>query len=139
MDFDSGDQKKSIELRRQVLRLPLGLDFTEKELQEEVDQYHFGGFLEDILCAVLLLKKDGSNSDVLKMRQVAVHPDHQGKGYGKQLVRFSEIWCLENGFKRIELHARSSAVEFYVSMNYSIVPGEFTEVGIPHLKMFKQF
>lgn len=37
------------------------------------------------------------------------------------------------------LHARDSALDFYLSLGYSIVGDPFEEVGIPHHRMEKSF
>lgn len=137
LDFGSELQLKSIELRRQVLRIPLGLDFTQDELDTEVDQVHIAAIDGNKIIAVLLFILDVSEQKV-KMRQVAVDPKFQGSGIGKQMVKFSEQWCKLNGFNKIELHARANVLPFYEKMNYEVVGNTFLEVGIPHLKMVKK-
>jgi predicted GNAT family N-acyltransferase len=77
------------------------------------------------------------DQNILKMRQVAVHPDFQGKGIGHAMVVYAEVWAARNTFSKIILHARSSAVSFYINLNYSTIGSEFTEVGIPHFAMEK--
>ena len=138
LEFGSEEYKQSIELRRKVLRIPLGLDFTPNDLNAEHDQFHFAIFDNDILIGVLLLKtmKDISPS-ILKMRQVAIEPDFQSKGFGSILVKFSEQWAVESEFESIELNARNTAVQFYRNLNYEEIGDEFLEVNIPHIKMIK--
>jgi predicted GNAT family N-acyltransferase len=138
LEFNSEDHKKSIEIRREVLRKPLGLDFTIEELDNEVEQFHFAVFDADTLIGVLLLKQANAGSfDVLKMRQVAVLPIVQGKGAGNALVKFAEDWSISVSCQLLELHARKTAVDFYLKMHYQLVGDEFFEVGIPHFKMLK--
>jgi N-acetylglutamate synthase-like GNAT family acetyltransferase len=86
---------------------------------------------EDKVIGVLLLKI--INADVLKMKQVAVHPEWQNKGVGRQLVQFSEEFARKNNYKTIELHARDTAKAFYLALQYNIIGEEFEEVGIPHV------
>lgn len=140
IEFGSEEYKHSIELRRKVLRKPLGLDFTPNDLNAEHDQFHFAIFDNGILIGILLLKtmKDISPS-ILKMRQVAIDPEYQSKGFGSILVRFSEQWAIESGFNLIELNARNTAVQFYKNLDYKEVGNEFLEVNIPHIKMIKNF
>lgn len=135
LEFGSPAQKESIGLRREVLRIPLGLDFEPEELDAESDQYHVACLDEGKVVGILLLKSLGNG--VLKMRQVAVSPGMQGKGTGSRMVRFSEAWAKEQGYTLMELNARKTAVDFYLQLDYQIVGEEFTEVGIPHLKMMK--
>jgi predicted GNAT family N-acyltransferase len=133
--YGSQEYDATVELRRAVLRRPLGLDFTEEQLAAEKDDVHFA-FLhadEALACLVFTPKGDG----VLKMRQVAVREDLQGQGLGRQLVETSEAWARANGYKRIVLHARDTAVPFYLAQGYAIEGEPFEEVGIPHRAMFK--
>ncbi|NOZ36403.1 MAG: GNAT family N-acetyltransferase [Chlorobi bacterium] len=39
--------------------------------------------------------------------------------------------------QKIVLHARKTAVSFYLKLNYKIISEQFYEVGIPHFKMRK--
>jgi predicted GNAT family N-acyltransferase len=135
--FNSDLQNKSIELRTKVLREPLGLVYTAEQLAEEKDETHIVALLDNNVVGVLLLKK--INGDILKMRQVAVDNNLQRSGIGKRLVAFSEVFAKQHCFKKIELHARDVAKDFYLSLGYVIVGAPFTEVGIKHFKMEKIF
>lgn len=127
-------QQFSLELRYHILRKPLGLTFTEQDLLGEEQQVHIAAVSENQVLAVLLLKP---NNTILKMRQVAVQNAFQGKGIGKALVSFSEQWAKANGYAQIQLHARDTAIPFYLSLGYTLQGDGFTEVGIPHHYMFK--
>lgn len=134
-DFNSELQKKSVELRYKVLREPLGLVYTAEQLEDERDEIHIVAVLNHKVAGIVVLKKADNNT--LKMRQVAVDPDLQQSGIGKKMVVFSEQWAKDNHYRKIELHARDTAKEFYLKMDYTVVGDEFTEVGIPHFKMTK--
>ncbi|MDX2065426.1 MAG: GNAT family N-acetyltransferase [Fimbriimonadaceae bacterium] len=125
---------QSVELRREVLRRPLGLDFSTAELAAEADERRCVAVVEDRVVGTLNLVRHG---DAFKMRQVAVAPDAQGQGIGKRLVQFSEAVALRAGATRMVLHARETAVPFYLSLGYHIVDEPFEEVGIPHRRMVK--
>jgi predicted GNAT family N-acyltransferase len=133
--FGSSLHEDAIALRREILRKPLNLDFTELELSNESDSWHLAALIDHNLAGTLVLKPFGNK--LCKMRQVAVSSNMQGKGIGKKLVLFSEEFMAAKGIKKIELHARETAVPFYLSLNYSLIPSMFLEVGIPHFKMFK--
>lgn len=134
--FGSALQLSSVTLRSQVLRAPLGLAFSQDELDAEFEQIHLVATLQEQVVGVLLLVDLGDN--IWKMRQVATAPGFQGQGLGKQLVRFAESWLIEHQAKRVVLHARISASNFYRKMNYRTDEHLFEEVGIPHLKMWKE-
>lgn len=134
--FGGDEQKKEIELRHKILRQPLGLHYTQEQLSAEKDEFHFAAFDGDKLVGCLLMK--AIDKDEIKMRQVAVDEDYQGKGVGKALVLRSEKFASENGFSLITLHARKTAVLFYEKIGYKIVGDEFTEVTLSHFKMKKE-
>ena len=135
LDFDSPEQRASVQLRERILRIPLGLRYSKEELQNEFDQIHIGAFLDNVIVGILLLK--AVDDQLIKMRQVAVDTTLQGKGVGRNLVVFAEGWARENAYKKIELHARQEAVQFYLNLGYEIVDDPFYEVGILHRKMIK--
>lgn len=134
ISFGSPEQKESVELRYIVLREPLGLRFDETELAKEYEDFHIAAYFHDELVGILLLKPT-ENKDIIKMRQVAVADAWQGKGVGKAMVLFAEKFAFEKGYKKMELHARETAVPFYLSLGYFIKGDTFYEVGIPHKKM----
>ena len=71
------------------------------------------------------------------MRQVAVAENRQKQGIGQRLVAYSETWAQRNAFEKMTLHARETAVPFYLKLGYTTVGERFFEVGIPHFKMEK--
>jgi predicted GNAT family N-acyltransferase len=133
--FGSKEHRDSIRLRTDVLRKPLGLKFSEEELDGEFNQIHLGAFSENVLVGILLLKP--INAYEIKMRQVAIREDLSGKGIGTMLVKYSERIALQKGCNIMRLHARLVAVPFYQKQSYTISGDEFLEVGIPHLEMQK--
>jgi predicted GNAT family N-acyltransferase len=135
VDFGSPEQLASIELRRRILRWPLGLDFTPEQLAREMHDFHLVAMNGDDLIACLVLTPQ--NREAIKMRQVAVDPEWQGKGVGKELVMLSEQVAKDLGFTRMVLHARDTAVPFYLRLSYDIEGEPFEEVSIPHRTMAK--
>lgn len=137
IDFSSPLYDESIALRDLVLRKPLGLSFFAEDLAQEWNQHHIAYIDSNSeIKGILVLKQlDGR---ILKMRQVAVHPDYQGQGIGSKLVGYSEEHADRLGAIRIELNAREIAIPFYESLQYHKVGSMFTEVGIPHYKMEKE-
>ena len=137
ISFNSPEQKESINLRYRVLRQPLALQFTDEDLEKEFADFHIAAFLNQQVIGILLLLPI-NNSLVIKMRQVAVNFDFQNKGIGKSMVQFAEDFAKDKGFESMKLHARETAVPFYLSLGYSIIGETFMEVGIPHKAMFKE-
>jgi predicted GNAT family N-acyltransferase len=95
-----------------------------------------GGFLNKNLVACCITSK--INTDLYKLRQMAVSYEYQGNGFGIKLLNFAEQYAISKKAKYIELNARKTAVEFYKKNDYYIVGELFFEVGIEHYKMQKQ-
>ncbi len=126
----------AVALRRDILRKPLGLEFTEAQLASESASFHLTAWAEEVLLGSLLLTPREGGS--IQMRQVAVDDRQQGLGIGRHMVAEAEAEAGRQGFTRMVLHARDSAVGFYLKLGYSPVGDEFIEVGIKHLEMQKQ-
>lgn len=126
----------TIALRDRVLRHPLGLYFTPEQLEEEKNEFHLSAWQGNELLGCLVLKP--IDAYIVKMRQVAVSPQAQGQGIGKMLVAWSETFAREHLFTNMQLHARDSAVDFYLQLGYEVFGEPFTEVSIPHRAMHKQ-
>jgi predicted GNAT family N-acyltransferase len=124
-----------IELRNSVLRKPLGLIFSKAELDDEKDHIHIGAFEDDKLLGCCMLIPDGSEK--IRLRQMAVLNELQGKGIGKELILFAEHYARTNNYKILSMHARKPAVGFYQKLGYKIIGEEFIELNIPHYNMEK--
>ena len=134
--YGSSRYDETLELRREVLRLPLGLDFTPEQIQEERADFHLAIVSPAAVVACLVLTPLSELE--IKMRQVAVLPPMQRGGIGTALIKFSEDFAREKGFRRMVLNARDTAVPFYLAQGYDIEGEPFVEVSIPHRHMSKQ-
>jgi predicted GNAT family N-acyltransferase len=135
IQFASVDYDKEVQLRYAVLRKPLNLNFTAEQLEAESAFFHLGYFEHEkiIACLILAPEKNGK----MKMKQVAVDFEFQGKGIGAALVKAAESFALEKGFKTMYCHARDTAVPFYLKLGYHQIGEMFEEVTIPHFEMEK--
>jgi len=125
-----------LRLREAVLRRPLGMVYAPAALMEEWREYHFGWWVAGRgLVAVLTLAPLEENG--WKLRQMAVHPDYQRRGYGRCLIAAAERWAAQRGGRHIVLHARHYAVPFYEKLGYRKEGPPFEEVGMPHYRMRK--
>ena len=137
INYDSQEYLDMVELRLQVLRKPLGLHFTPESLLEEKNDLLIGCFASAggkmIGCCIL----SPVDPTLIRLRQMAVTPDHQGKGAGKALLAFAERQATRQGYRIIEMHARKTAVPFYTGCGYLPRGGEFLELDIAHVLMSK--
>lgn len=136
VDHGSFEYQQMVKLRDDLLRKPLGLTFTEDELEREKENMLIAAFDDDDLlgCCMLVEGEPGT----VRLRQMAVLNDLQGKGIGRALMNFAENLARDRGFARISMHARKNVVGFYEKMGYKVVGDEFTEITIPHFKMEKK-
>jgi len=136
VDFGTPAYDETVRLRRDILRIPLGIEFYAEDLALEYNQYHLAGYHQNGDLVACLVLKTLSDSEI-KMRQVAVREDLQHKGIGQLMVTASEDLSRIMGFKKMVLHARKTAVPFYKKQKYKTSGKEFLEVEIPHFKMVK--
>jgi len=134
-EFDSTEYEEMILLRHNILRKPLGLNFTSEQLDAEKDSHHLGAYLGEELVGCLILKP--IDKKTLKMRQVCVSEVEQKSGVGAAMCDHSEYFAVENGFTKIFCHARAVVSDFYKKIGYSVVGEPFEEVGLEHFRMEK--
>ncbi len=136
IEFGTPEYHESIVLRDAILRKPLKMEFTEEQLSNEYDSFHIGIYDKNLVLIGCLVLKPLSDNQI-KMRQVAVSLEHQSKGVGKELVKFSEVFAKSKGFTLMELHARDTACPFYDKLAYNRIGDSFEEVGINHYRYEK--
>ena len=131
----SSDYKKMVDLRARMLRTPLGLTFTKTELDNEKDDLLIAAFDEDEMLGCCTLTK--VDEQTLRLRQMAVKDNFQGKGIGAAIILFGENLARDKGYKKITMHARNTAIGFYEKFGYKVIGEEFVEVQLPHHTMQK--
>jgi predicted GNAT family N-acyltransferase len=136
ISYDSSKYRLECELRQAVLRVPLGMNLFDEDLSAERDQRHFGLFLTDGSLAACAIAVSISNEET-KIRQMAVRADLQGQGLGRTLMTRLEKTLAAANVTQLSLHARAQVAGFYESLGFIRSGDEFTEVGIPHVKMVK--
>jgi predicted GNAT family N-acyltransferase len=136
IDHGSKEYKQLVQLRYSILREPVGLDFSEDELEKEAGNIHIASFEEDELLGCCMLTK--INKETLQLRQMAVKNNLQRKGIGASIMYFAENIARDKGFKKIIMHARDTAVGFYEKFGYKVKGEPFTEVKLTHLLMEKK-
>src|SRR5687768_11161022 len=136
IDHGSREYQQMVQLRNDILRKPLKLTLTPEELAKEKDEILIGAFDEvKMLGCCMLITVDSST---VRLRQMAVLNNLQGKGIGRALMQFAENIARDRGFKKIIMHARKSAAGFYEKLGYQDCSGEFEEVTLPHYEMEKK-
>ena len=136
IDYNSPQYHKMVELRRNVLQKPLGLDYDQAYLEMDKDNILLGCYDDEKLegcCQLKIIDKK-----TIQLRQMAVANGLQGKGIGKALLRFAETISKDMGYKRIYMHAREESRGFYERCGYVVYGEPFIQFGIPHILMEKK-
>jgi len=136
IDHGTVQYAQMVELRSEVLRKPLGLDFTEEELDKDKDEILIAAFDEDEMLGCCVLCK--TEKVDLRLRQMAVKDEIQGTGLGASIIGFAENLARDKGYHKIIMHARDSAIGFYEKLGYKVIGEPFTEVNLPHHLMEKE-
>ena len=132
----TNEYKQMVQLRKEILRQPLGLSFTEEELENEKNEILIAAFDEDEILGCCVLCKVDEN--IIRLRQMAVLDYVQGKGIGASIMTFAENIAIDKGYKSMIMHARNNAIGFYEKFGYKVKGNEFTEVNMPHHVMEKE-
>jgi N-acetylglutamate synthase-like GNAT family acetyltransferase len=136
IDYGSKEYMQMVGLRNDILRKPLKLTFQEGELEKEKDDILIGAFDEDKILGCCLLTR--IDKDCVRLRQMAVQNNLQGKGIGAAMMNFAENVARDRGYKTLIMHARKTAIGFYEKSGYKVIGDEFEEVRLPHFVMEKK-
>jgi predicted GNAT family N-acyltransferase len=136
IDHGTPEYEKMVMLRDEILRRPLGLTFSPEDLEKEKQDILVAAFDDDIILACCLLTE--VDNETVRLRQMAVKQNQQGKGIGQTMIVFAETIARDKGYKKLMMHARDTAVGFYEKQGYRVNGERFYEVTIPHLEMEKR-
>jgi predicted GNAT family N-acyltransferase len=136
IQYGSQEYEQMLVLRHQMLRKPLGLDFSMEELSKEEHNVLLGCFDDDVLegCCMLVEKSQRE----IRLRQLAVLSGLQGKGIGRVLMVFAENVARDRRYQKIIMHARISSIPFFDKLGYTVVGEPFIELTIQHVVMEKE-
>jgi predicted GNAT family N-acyltransferase len=127
---------KSVDLRYELMRKPLGLTFTDEELRQDVQQHHLVAVLGEDVVGVMIYYPETEKE--MRVRQFCVRSDLQGKGIGRLMIHYAEACFRLLSFTSYYGHARLHVSSMYESWGMTKEGEIFTEVGIPHIKMSKK-
>ncbi|MFW2403167.1 MAG: GNAT family N-acetyltransferase [Gammaproteobacteria bacterium] len=134
-DWGTADYRAFCELRQEILRVPLGLNLYDEDLDAEKNHVHIGLFDGDRLAGgAILIRHDDA---VGQLRQMLVVPDLRNRGLGRGIVDGVEAAARARAMPTLFLHARLIAVDFYRRCGFATVGDEFISHGIPHVRMEK--
>ena len=88
-----------------------------------------------VIGALVLIRQAGG----LLLDNVAVHPDHQGRGLGRRLIDFAEAEARRQGYAALDLYTHEAMTEniaMYRALGYAET-GRRVEHGYPRVYMRK--
>jgi predicted GNAT family N-acyltransferase len=132
----SKEYDQMLKLRYEILRKPLGLTITPEDIEQEKKDTLIASFDDDEMLGCCILTK--MDEQTVRLRQMAVQRNQQGKGIGEAIIHFTENVARDKGFKVLMMHARDTAIGFYERFGYSVRGEQFTEVNIQHHAMEKR-
>ena len=135
--YQTPEYHEMLALRYKILREPLGLNFSDADLQQEKDDVFIACRENGRITGCCILTR--LSGEAVKLRQMAVDNHRQGKTIGTGILLFAEQYAAEHGYSTVKLHARKTASTFYAKHGYTAAGDEFIEAGIPHIFMEKYF
>ena len=148
--FENSDAEKTHEMIAHTLRTTNIKDYTPEFIEETVQRLapevlisrgetsHFYVLIEDeqIIGCGGIAGFWGSETESILLT-IFIHPDYQGKGYGRQLIETLEADEYFKRAVRIEIPASITAVGFYQKMGYDYKDGISTPDEEQHVRLEK--
>lgn len=124
------------EMRWRILRAPWG-EPKGSEIDDMEDQ-SFHIMVTDKNRVVGIGRLQFNSDDEAQIRYMAVEPDFEGQGIGKQIINALERYAIDNTAETIVLDAREPVVGFYEKLGYKIIEPSYLLFGsIQHYRMRK--
>jgi len=133
--YKSEDYCTILKMRDEIMRRPIGLTLSEKDVADDDISEHVWLRAGDEIKATVKLVPEGEG--VVRLRMVAVSPESQGLGLGRLVILYCEEYAASRGYSRIVFDARLSVEGFYLKLGYKTTGGVYESVGIPHVFMTK--
>lgn len=106
------------------------------KLENDFEGVHFGLYLNHELTGVVSLFTEGT---VGQFRKLAVLPEAQGEGLGKQLMDYLIDYCHTQKLTKLWCNARVNAKEFYFKFGFVETDKTYTAAGYDFVVMEKVF
>jgi GNAT superfamily N-acetyltransferase len=130
-------------VRQEVLRKGKPIETCRFKGDDDDNTVHFGLYQKEQLIGIISIFKEKNNlfqeKNQFQIRGMAVLEEFQGKGFGAELVKVAENYCINQNVDLIWFNAREIAVSFYKKLGYTSIGDSFLipDVGI-HFAMYKK-
>jgi len=125
----------------QHIRVTVFVDEKHVPAEKELDTYeqtatHFLGYEDNQPVAASRIRFIENTG---KLERICILKEHRGKFFGQQLIAEMEKFIKSKGVRAAKLHALTDAEPFYTKLGYQTVSKPFTEAGMQHVTMVKDF
>ena len=108
------------------------MEILDMELPADFDGVHFGLYYKYELTGVVSLFATGNTA---QFRKMAVLPEYQGKGFGKQLLQYLIADCKLQGIITLWCNARTNALYFYKKNGFVTTGKPYLQNQIEYVRM----
>lgn len=135
IEYASQEYQKSLLLREEVMRKPLGIQLSDEDIRYDYKRIHIGGYYEnELICGCSL---GIFHRKIAHIYSVFVKQELQNQGIGQLLMTFAENYTKSNGVTRLYVEGRKAAKGFYLKCGFSPCGNEYTDMNILHQDMRK--
>lgn len=135
IEYATEEYKKTLQLRDEVMRKPLGLRLSEEDTRYDNQRIHIGGYIGNELicgCSLRIIHRKMAH-----IYSVYVKQKYQNQGIGQQLMAFVEEYVRQSGVARFYVEGRKAAKNFYLKCGFRPCGSEYTDMNIIHQDMKK--
>lgn len=126
------------DLRYRILREPLGKPRGSERNDGDTTGIHLALYDNGVLRAIARL--DQAEPEISQVRFVAVDDTVRGKGYGRYIMEAAEQQSKEQGNRKMILHARDYALDFYKKIGYTTIEKSYKLFDVlQHYLMEKEY
>ncbi|SOH93422.1 Acetyltransferase (GNAT) domain-containing protein [Monaibacterium marinum] len=129
MDIREVTAADVLALRQMVLRPGQGISAA--MVRGDDSALHLGTYEGDLIGVASLFITD----DTARLRKFAVHPDHQGRGIGSEMLRHMQNLLRARGVTQMWCDARVAATSLYARHGLQVVGEVFDKGGRDYLRM----
>lgn len=135
IDHGSKEYEQMVQLRNDVLRRPLGMTLQPDELASEKEHVLIAAYDDGDLLGCCMLVKESEKQ--IRLRQMAVKNNLQGKGIGRSILNFAENVARDLGYNQLIMNSRNSSTPFFEKLGYRICSEAFEKNSILYYYMEK--
>lgn len=118
---DTAIYNESLKIRNELLRLPIGKDLFDEDLNIEKENIFFGAFKNDQMIGTLSFFEEAPY--IAHLTAFAVKKEFQKRGIGTKLIENLKQHLKKQRFKKVIVAAREEAVDFYGKCDFEVLNG----------------